>query len=142
MAPASRLKNLESKLHEVWKAYKKTRSQLQKSKRKYSACYREYTRIEQSYHSLLAPQSEAPAEIRSEINPTVTADEINSRLREEFAQLTVTNKKLKLQINLLKQKLEESKGLPISEAYQSRLNDANGDKDALIENESLAFTYS
>ncbi len=131
------IKKLESKLHEVWKAYKKTRGQLQKSKRKYSACYREYTRIEQSYHSLLAPQSEAPAEIRSEINPTVTADEINSRLREEFAQLTVTNKKLKLQINLLKQKLEESKGLPISEAYQSRLNDANGDKDALIENESL-----
>lgn len=49
----------------------------------------------------------------------------------------MTNKKLKLQINLLKQKLEESKGLPISEAYQSRLNEANGDKDALIENESL-----
>jgi CRP-like cAMP-binding protein len=131
------IKKLETKLQEVWRAYKKTRSQLQKNKRKYSACYREYSRIEQSYHSLLAPQSEALSEIRSEINPKVTADEINERLREEFAQLTVTNKKLKLQINLLRQKLEESKGLPISDAYQSRLNNANGDNEVLIENEAL-----
>ncbi|MCH9698249.1 MAG: cyclic nucleotide-binding domain-containing protein [Gammaproteobacteria bacterium] len=102
------IKKLENKLQEVWKVYKKTRSQLQRSKRKYSACYREYSRIEHDYHNLLI-QHDASSGSTSIINPAVKADEINQRLQQEFAQQVETNRKLKEQNSSLKQKLDDAK---------------------------------
>ncbi len=107
------VRKLESKLQEVWKAYKKTRNQLHKSKRKYSACYRDYTRIEKSYHSLLM-QPEAANEIPPVLNPAITADDINEQLQEEFTQQIEENKKLKQQNNLLKKMLSEAKKASVS----------------------------
>ncbi|MEE9424655.1 MAG: cyclic nucleotide-binding domain-containing protein [Methylococcales bacterium] len=132
------IKKLENKLQDVWKAYKKTRGQLHKSKRRYSACYREYTRIEQSYHGMLLDSTpDSSGEIKSDINPAITVDQINERLHEEFSQLTGSNKKLKLQINRLKHKLEESKQASVASTSQSSLNHSGDDKEAQIENESL-----
>jgi CRP-like cAMP-binding protein len=132
------IKKLERKLQDVWKAYKKTRGLLQKSKRRYAACYREYTRIEESYHGILLDSDpDSSGEIKSDINPAISANQINERLHEEFSQLTVSNKKLKQQINRLKQKLEVSKQAPVASTSQSRLNHSGDDKEAQIENESL-----
>ncbi len=128
------IKKLESKLQEIWKAYKKTRNQLQKSKRRYVACYREYTRIEERYHAiLLDPKSDS----LGEIDPAISANDINQRLREEFFQMTVLNKKLKQQINLLKEKLGESRHPATTSDHQSGLYQTSGKQDVQIENESL-----
>lgn len=132
------IKKLEGKLEEVWKAYKKTRTQLHRSKRKYSACSRQYTRIEQNYHSLLA-RPETADESQPAISSAITADDINERLREEFTQQVETNLKLKQQIIILKKKLEESKQAQKSSAHTStkELRNQGTESGALIDTESL-----
>ena len=131
------VKKLEGKLQDVWKAYKKSRSQLSKAKRKYSTCYRELSRLEQNYHSLLV-QPEASGDTVPGINPAITTDEINERLREEFAQQVETNKKLKLQNSLLKQKLGGLKSASGSQGSAiNRQDDLNAKEEPLTENEAL-----
>jgi CRP-like cAMP-binding protein len=131
------VKKLEKKLSEVWKAYKKARAQLHKSKRKYSSCYHQYTRIEENYHSLLA-QPAASGDTLPAINPAISNDEINERLRTEFTQLVKSNKKLKQQYSEVKKTLAElKKASKITAHPLKRSADIETEKTALIDDKSL-----
>lgn len=130
------IKKLEKKLQEVWKAYKKSRRQLHRSRRKYAAVYREYNRIEQTYHSFLI-QDESSDETVPIVNPAITADEINQRLREEFSLQVEENEKLKQQNSLLKQKLAESKQTSGSSQVTKRQTDSGSSTTSSTENEAL-----